>query len=414
MTPTPLHRGAGRRQLQQIAAGLSEGVILIEPDRTLVWANDAALGLHGVATIDDLGRDVDAYRERFMPRQHDPHTPQDGRCPIERVISGDGSTDVLVEVLPAVGRDARRIHRMRGLVLTDGDGDPEVLALVFHDADGRADAERCFERMFDANPAPALVCRLSDLRHVRVNREFLALAGCASDDLIGRTVFEFDVFGQVAQRDVAIERLRRGLAIAQMEAELRLPAGCRPVIVAGQPVDIGDEGCMLLTFVDLAPRHRAEEALRLSEERCRKAFRMLPVPGAVLRAEDLALLDVNEAFCLATDQRPEHLVGTRDARVSAWLDPFAQSVAQHLERSDGVRDVELRVDFGDGRPVDCLMSAERVSIAGQACIVLTWFDITERKRAEMELVGAVEMVLQDTTWRGRSLAERLADDDGDD
>lgn len=36
-----LHRHADRRQLQQIIAGLSEGVILVEPDRSTAWANGA-------------------------------------------------------------------------------------------------------------------------------------------------------------------------------------------------------------------------------------------------------------------------------------------------------------------------------------------------------------------------------------
>ena len=32
-----------RSQLQQIIAGLTEGVILLEPDQTITYANDAAL-----------------------------------------------------------------------------------------------------------------------------------------------------------------------------------------------------------------------------------------------------------------------------------------------------------------------------------------------------------------------------------
>lgn len=53
-----------RRQLQQIIAGLSEGVILIEPDQTIRWANQAALDMHGVSTIAELGQTVSEYRER--------------------------------------------------------------------------------------------------------------------------------------------------------------------------------------------------------------------------------------------------------------------------------------------------------------------------------------------------------------
>lgn len=39
-----------RRQLQQIISGLSDGVILLEADRRIVWANEAALAMHGSKT----------------------------------------------------------------------------------------------------------------------------------------------------------------------------------------------------------------------------------------------------------------------------------------------------------------------------------------------------------------------------
>ena len=62
-----------RKQLQQIITGLSEGVILVEPDQRIVWANESALQLHGVETVEDLGADVAAYRERFALRYRNNH-----------------------------------------------------------------------------------------------------------------------------------------------------------------------------------------------------------------------------------------------------------------------------------------------------------------------------------------------------
>jgi PAS domain S-box-containing protein len=408
MIDTVLQSSTDRRQLQQIIAGLTEGVILIEPDQTILWANEAALTMHGVTRVDELGRDVTQYRERFQLRYRNNHLLEDGRYPIERVISGEKFTDVLVEVFLATDHSVSWVHRVRSLVLTDADGDPDVLVLILHDASDWADAEQRFERTFNANPAPAIICRLGDQRYIKVNLGFLDMTGYASDELLGRTVYEFDVFEQADQRDLAIERLRQGKTIPQMEAELRLPEGRKPVIVAGQPIDIGEEACMLFTFVDLEPRRRAEASLRLSEERFHKAFRMLPVPSAVLGADDLRVLDVNKAFCVATDCDAEDLVGARSASVSSWLDPFLKSLAQHLARRVSVQDLDLKIKLKDRETIDCLVSAERVSLDGQACILLTWLDITERKRSEMELVSAIESVLQDTSWFSRSLVEKLA------
>jgi hypothetical protein len=45
-----------RHGLRQIIAGLSEGVILVEPDQTIAGANEAALATHGAGTLDELRR----------------------------------------------------------------------------------------------------------------------------------------------------------------------------------------------------------------------------------------------------------------------------------------------------------------------------------------------------------------------
>jgi PAS domain-containing protein len=56
---------ADRRQLQQIIAGLSEGVLLLDPEGAIVWANEAALAAYGVAALGELGGTEAAFFERF-------------------------------------------------------------------------------------------------------------------------------------------------------------------------------------------------------------------------------------------------------------------------------------------------------------------------------------------------------------
>ncbi len=58
--------------------------------------------------------------------------------------------------------------------------------------------------------------------------------------------------------------------------------------------------------------------------------------------------------------------------------------------------------------LDCLASAEIVTIAGERCILSVLQDITERKRSEAELFEAIEAVMQDTSWFSRTIIEKLA------
>jgi PAS domain-containing protein len=61
----PSHADASHWQLRLILAALQDGVILIEPNQTISWANQAALKMHGAQEIAGLGRTVSDYRARF-------------------------------------------------------------------------------------------------------------------------------------------------------------------------------------------------------------------------------------------------------------------------------------------------------------------------------------------------------------
>lgn len=409
MTDAVLRSQTDRHQLQQIIAGLSEGVILVEPDQSIIWANEAALKMHGVAALADLGGTVTQYRERFRLRYRNNHRLDHGQYPIERVIAGECFTDVVVEVSSGREDAVSWVHRVRSLVLTDSRGDPDLLVLILHDATEWADAEQRFEKTFNANPAPATICRLSDQRYIKVNQGFLEMTGYVREQVVGRSVYELDVFENAERREFAVKRLGDGGTIPQMEAELRLPDGGRkPVVVAGQPMDVGEEACMLFTFMDLEPRRKAENTLRQSEERFQKAFRMLPVPSAVLRAEDLVLLDINDAFSAATGYASADVVGRLGEDAGLWHGVVQTKLRQMLASGEGVRNADLKIGRKDGEPMDGLVSAETVTINGQSCVLLAWLDITERKRSELELVSAIETVMEDASWFSKSLIEKLA------
>ncbi|HJU16459.1 MAG TPA: PAS domain S-box protein [Stellaceae bacterium] len=401
---------ADRRQLQQIIAGLTEGVILVDPDQSIFWANEAALAMHGIEKLEDLGATVSDYRQRFELRYRNNHRLSEGDYPIERVLAGEAFSDVIVMVARAGEDESRWVHRIRSLVLTDTAGDPDCLVLVLHDATEQFSAEERFERTFGANPAPAIICRLSDLRYIKVNQGFQEMTGYAKEDLIGRSVYETDVLEHAENKRLAFERLDEGRTIPQMEALLNLPGGgTKFVIVAGQPIEIGDEPCMLFTFIDLEPRKKAEDAFRQSEERFSKAFRLSPVPATVSTSEGFLMLEVNDAFVAMTGYASEEVVGRSVTELRLWENATARrQFERQLVETGSVRNHEIRLRTKEGDEVDCLLSAETVTIQDQLCVLSVLQDITERKRSEAELVSAIEVVMQDTSWFSRTVVEKLA------
>ena len=407
-------RTPGRRanfaQLQQIIAGLGEGIILVSPEQDILWANEAALEMHGAEALADLGADVADYRRRFSLRYRNNHRLPEGEYPIDRVIAGEAFSEVIVEVAPEGATEPRWVHRVRSLVLTDSDGEPECLVLVLQDASARFEAEERFEKTFNANPAPAVIARLSDLRYIKVNVGFLEMTGYEREAVLGRSVYEVDVMEGADRRDLGIERLTERRTIPQMEATLKLPqGGTKCVVVAGQPIDIGEEPCMLFTFMDMEPRKKAEDALRQSEERFAKAFRLAPVPTFIANAETGHILDANEAFSLATGYSPTEVTGRSASELRLWDGSAAQRILEAgLSKTGSIRNLELPVQTKDGDLLDCLVSAETVTIHGQACVLSVLQDITERRRSESELVAAIDAVMHDTSWFSSTVVEKMA------
>lgn len=403
---------ADRSQLQQIIAGLNDGVILISPDHTIAWANEMALRLHGVDDAAALGATASEYRGRFELSYRNQHKVPERESPMERLLAGETVGEVVLEIR-RLADNRRWIHEIRTMILTDDAGQPSCFVLIINDETERFNAEERFERAFGANPAPAIIARLSDMRYVKVNHGFLELTGFKRDELIGRSIHEFDVLAGAERRTLAVECLHAGQTIPQMEGCLALPGGLeRTVLLGGQPIEIGDEACILFTFADLHPRQQAQHALKHSEERFAKAFHMAPGPMVILALDGLRILDVNSAFTAATTWRREEVVGRAEAELELFGSGTARAQNERTLRETGhLRGVDIEFRTKTGWVGFFLLSAEIVEIQGSPCVLTVMLDITERKQTETDLLEAVQSVMQDTSWLSQRIVERLATQD---
>ncbi len=234
--------------------------------------------------------------------------------------------DVYVDVTRAGGASPAEswTHRIRSLVTTGPGGRPESHVLIVQDVTAQFEAEMRFERTFAANPAPAVICRLADLRYVRLNEGFSELTGFDADAVIGRTLYEVDVLAAPSSGNWRSRGSRRAAPSRRGGAPARAGGGERAVIVAGQPIEIADDPCMLFTFADLEPRRAAETALRASEERFETAFRLAPVPMLVARCDGFGSSALNQRSRRRFGHGPEAL-GRAPGDLGLWVDEGARA-----------------------------------------------------------------------------------------
>ncbi len=396
--------------LEQLTAQLLDGVILMDPAGTILSANAAALRMHGIDDLSALGGTAEGYAERFRLWSDAHRVLKHREYPLFRLLAGDRFPDLIVAVAPVGDDEARWVHQVRDVTMDVDGGEPDYLALVISDVSERFDAEARFQAMFHANPAPALVVRLSDLRIVQANPGFLALTGFAVDDLVGKTLFGLDLLGSLPDPQRVRREIEAGEVVPQAEAELRVADGTRRLVVfAGQPIDVTQEDALLLTFADLEPRRQAERALAASEKHLMAVFEMAPVAMAVTHDDDHRLARVNAAFRRMTGYNEDEAIGRTADELALWADTAErQAIEADLGESGSLRDRDARLLTRTGVPVETIVSAEAVAVDGAPCVLWVYQDVTERRRSEAELAGAIDEVLKDANWLSRSILDKLA------
>lgn len=127
--------------------------------------------------------------------------------------------------------------------------------------------------------------------------------------------------------------------------------------------------------------------LQQSDERFARIFHISPAALLLTRMEDGTFLDVNERFCDICGYTRDELIGQGAVALGMWADPDDRKAMVQRLRSEGrVLNLETTFRSRSGEIRSGLVSAERVEVGGQQCILSACLDITDRKRAEQALL----------------------------
>ena len=125
-------------------------------------------------------------------------------------------------------------------------------------------------------------------------------------------------------------------------------------------------------------RQKSDEGLRASEEKFHLAFHHTYAAMAISRTVDNTLLDINGAFCKVTGYSRDEAIGRRAGRdLGIWVNQEDRNTIIDMLKGQGYVD-EYKAKFRrkNGDVGVGLLSAVNVSIAGEACQLYSFVDIS--------------------------------------
>jgi len=244
--------------------------------------------------------------------------------------------------------------------------------------------EAQFSAVFHGSPIGIALVSFPGGRIVEVNEAMVTMSGYGRDDMIGRTSQELGLWVEPGERDEMIAEASRTGRTRRQTVLRRASGALADVRLELARVEVSGEP-MLLAFVEDVTRElAAERALRETDEQIAEAFRRSPAPTLVLRRRDLAIVEVSGALLLFFELDRDRALGepATSARLVAALD--LERLATEIDRGAALTDVELVVPPDDGPARMILLAAEPIVLRGEAHVIVSFADISRRKRAEEE------------------------------
>jgi PAS domain S-box-containing protein len=232
--------------------------------------------------------------------------------------------------------------------------------------------------------------RLSDKIFVDVNDAFLELTGRTKAQVIANPLSTIDFLQGCAAGELALRSVANSIPLTLVQSSLpHADGGEKPVLVAGQPIEFGDQRCMLFTLIDLSAEQPLGGANRTDAGAvwgdAASLCAIAPVPMHVLDA-DMRIVDVSEPWLHWLGYARQAVIGRPIVEFMAA--PFAAHFLGHavdvLRETGALQNLECQFVKKSGDLVDALVSVRARQDANGVLLgaVGALTDITERKRSE--------------------------------
>ncbi len=219
-----------------------------------------------------------------------------------------------------------------------------------------------------------------DYQCLDVNPAFELIMGSKGEDLIGRKLSEAlpEIYSKLTSCLNQVATAREPVHTEEYLAGLGKILAVRILYL--------EVGQIVLIINDITSGKQAEESLRLSEEKFSLAFHSSPSMMTITTLEEWRYIDVNEMFCRQTGYRREEIIGRKCEDLGLWCrTEDVKTVTSMMRQGIPVQYFEVPFLSRSGERHVGLMSSELITIDGQACLLNSVNDISQRIQLQEEM-----------------------------
>jgi len=229
---------------------------------------------------------------------------------------------------------------------------------------------------------------------IGANQSAVALSGYGYTELVDMNLGQLFSEAEKQRSPLRYDLLKQGKTVKTERLISRKDGNTVPIEMNSRMMP---DGTYHTFFRDMSERKQAEEALRLSEEKFSRAFKLSPDAISITRLEDGRYIEINQGFTDATGWTAEETIGRSalpgDLEIWCHREDREKLVAG-LKEDSQVIGLEAQFKRKGGQIATGLLSARAIEINGEACLLSITRDITDRVQAMEKQKQLEEQMLQ--------------------
>jgi PAS domain S-box-containing protein len=247
-------------------------------------------------------------------------------------------------------------------------------------------SEAMLRKVFEASPENIAINSLVDGRFIAVNEAY-DVAGYTRDDVMGASIIALAMWRHDDQLVRFVEILRRDGHVKNMEVVQRCKNGTddETHLISASTTEVNGEPCVISMVRDITEIKGVETSLRASHAALRKIFDATLDIIVVTRLSDGAYIDFNQQFAqLGYGQ--QDLDDSNQGQRRLWADEAVHQEFRARIVAEGiVRNLDADFLKPDGSLMPAMLSAVRVELKGEDCVVAMIRDLTQTREASRKL-----------------------------